>query len=117
MNFLFHACIAQSAEEFDEIYHVRLADSEYDISTVYIIAFDTIWTLALALNKTEEMRLNNITTERCSDLTGELVPLSQFNYSNAYMGCIIKEHFHKVNFTGVSVNQCQQNKHYCLLKG
>ena len=89
------------------MYHERLADSKYDVSTVYIIAFDTIWTLALALNKTEEMRMKNTSLESCSNLTGALVPLNQFNYSNAYMGCIIKENFHQVNFTGVSVNQYQ----------
>ena len=60
------------------------------------------------LNKTEEMRMSNVSKEEshftnCSHLDGELVPLNDFNYSNAFMGCVMKENFHKVNFTGVSV--------------
>ena len=71
-------------------------------------AFDAVWTLALVLNYTEEMRLNqsngeNFEHENCSNFTGSLVPLNEFNYSNAYMGCVMKNNFYKVNFTGVSV--------------
>ena len=61
------------------------------------------------LNKTEQMRLSILTKshpqfENCSHLDGELVPLNEFNYSNAFMGCVMKENFHRVNFTGVSVH-------------
>ena len=51
--------------------------------------------------------MNNVSkndSETCSNLEGELVPLDEFNYSNAYMGCVMKENYHNVNFTGVSVN-------------
>ena len=77
---------------------------------MYIIAFDALWTLALVLNKTEEIRLNATTkreqSEVCSHLDGELVPLNEFNYSNAFMGCVMKENYKKANFTGVSVSNC-----------
>ena len=97
----------QSADQFIKNYNTELEDSQYSISTVYIIAFDTIWSLALMLNKTEEMRLSNSSYfefKNCSHLDGELVPLNEFNYSNAFMGCVMKENFHRVNFTGVSVS-------------
>ena len=60
------------------------------------------------LKKTEEMRnatvsRKNSEFEKCNHLYGELVPLDEFNYSNAFMGCVMKENFYKVNFTGVSV--------------
>ena len=98
----------QSTNEFIRNYTQILRDSVYSISTVYIIAFDTIWSLALMLNKTEEMRMATVSRknsefEKCNHLYGELVPLDEFNYSNAFMGCVMKENFYKVNFTGVSV--------------
>ena len=60
------------------------------------------------LNKTEEMRVatvsrNNSEFEKCNHLYGKLVALDAFNYSKAFMGCVMKENFYKVNFTGVSV--------------
>ena len=60
------------------------------------------------LNITEEMRMaylskNDPRFEKCNHLYGKLVPLDEFNYSNAFMGCVMKENFHKVDFTGVSV--------------
>ena len=68
-----------------------------------------MWTLALVLNYTEEMRLQNVSKaespfQNCKDLQGELEPLDEFTYSNAYMGCVIKENYYRVNFTGVSVS-------------
>ena len=73
------------------------------------MAFDTIWTLATVLNYTETMRLENVSKsdpqfKNCSNLPGELVPLNNFTYSNAFMGCVMKENYYKVNFTGVSVS-------------
>jgi gamma-aminobutyric acid type B receptor len=99
----------QTAKNFTSIYTDRLDTTEFKKkSALRAIAFDTVWTLALVLNYTEEMRLCNQSKrhavhENCSsNLTGDLVPLNKFNYSNAYMGCVMKHNFYKVNFTGVS---------------
>ena len=67
-----------------------------------------MWTVAQVLNYTEEMRLQNHTKnatefEECSHLPGELVPLNEFNYSNGFMGCVMRDNFYKVDFDGVSV--------------
>ena len=80
----------------------------YTAAVMYAQAFDAIWTIAQVLHDTEEMRINQTSRvsvhENCRDLPGELVSLNKFNYSNAFMGCVIKYNFHKVNFTGVTVS-------------
>ena len=40
----------------------------------------------------------------CTDLYGELVPLNDFNYSNAFMGCVIRYNFQRTDFLGISVS-------------
>ena len=98
----------QSTDEFIQKYTRLLRNTKYNPDSIYIVAFDAIWSLALMLNKTEEMRMTTVSRndpqfEKCNHLYGELVPLDEFNYSNALMGCVMKENFHKVDFTGVSV--------------
>ena len=73
-----------------------------------MIAFDAMWTVAKVLNYTEEMRLKNLSRnysefEECHYLAGDLVPLNEFNYSNAFMGCVMFLNYRKINFIGVSV--------------
>ena len=89
------------------IYNERLVETHYTINTAYQVAFDTLWTLATVLNYTETMRVENGSKpelQKCRHLPGELVPLNEFNYPNAFMGCVMKENYHRVNFTGVSVS-------------
>ena len=101
---------SQSATEFDELYENGLIGTEYTTTQAATVAFDAAWTIGLVLNYTEEMRLKNQLKghsihENCnSSLEGDLVPLNEFNYSNAFMGCVMKYNFYKVNFTGVSVS-------------
>ena len=132
------------------MYNQRLG-MDYEANTAYAAAFDTTWTIAQALNYTEQMRLQTMTEngtltqtnctdcaelhsadplsdiqQSCSDVTdsekpecvaeqlaqitdctglyGELVPLNEFNYSNAFMGCVIRYNFHRVNFSGMTVS-------------
>ena len=98
------------------MYKKKLLEMGYRANTVHAIAFDTIWTVAQVLNYTEEMRLQNLSKdaaefEDCDHLEGELVPLNEFTYSNAFMGCVMKNNYYKVNFTGVSVSlvYCKKN--------
>ena len=75
----------------------------------YAEAFDAMWTVGQVLNYTEEMRLQRVIKnatpefEECFHLPGELVPLNEFNYSNAFMGCVMNNNYYKVHFLGVSV--------------
>ena len=99
----------QSSIQFSQAYFDRLSHGSYSYSAASLMAFDTIWTLATVLNYTETMRLENVSKsdpqfKNCSNLPGELVPLNNFTYSNAFMGCVMKENYYKVNFTGVSVS-------------
>ena len=102
---------SQSSSEFSTLYENRLIGTEYTTTQASTVAFDALWTIALVLNYTEEMRLQNQTKghpahENCSsNLPGDLVPLNEFEYSNAFMGCVMKYNFYKVNFTGVSVSR------------
>ena len=96
------------------MYKERLKTSEYTANVAFAAAFDAIWTIAQALNYTEKMRENDtdgdLELSNCgSDLAGELVPLDEFDYSNAFMGCVIRYNFHRVNFLGVSVSSVSLN--------
>ena len=88
------------------MYEERLETTNFKVTIAYTMAFDAVWTLALALNFTESMRLQNTDDPfNCSmDNTGQLVALNEFNYSNSYMGCIIKQNMHRVEFLGVTVS-------------
>ena len=101
-------------------YTERLEETEYTLVSTYALAFDAMWTVAQVLNYTEDMRLQNKSKnatelEECSHLPGELVPLNEFKYSNAFMGCVMRSNYYKVNFTGVSVSLCIGNSYKELL--
>ena len=40
----------------------------------------------------------------CVGKDGALVPLNEFNYSNAFMGCVIRYNLQRTNFTGMLVS-------------
>ena len=57
---------------------------------------------------------NNITGTGCENLTGNLVPLENFTYDNAMMGCLITWNLRTANFSGVSVRpQHAHTDNYC----
>ena len=97
------ALSSQSPSKFNERYEKDVNALHYERTTAYAIAFDAVWALAEALNKTEEMRNHNQNISNCTDFEGELVPLDQFNYSNGLMGCVLKYNLHQTDFLGVSV--------------
>lgn len=70
------------------------------------MAYDAVWTLALALNQTQEMFLSNYNVSEigCDGLDGGLVPLEKFNYSNGVMGCVMRWSLQQTNFSGISVS-------------
>jgi len=74
----------QSPRYMDEIYANRSAQLGYTPGLVRGLAYDAIWALALALNRTQDMFLSNfnVTEIGCDGLDGGLVPLEQFHYSN-----------------------------------
>ena len=100
----------QSSREFIGNYTTRLwPESNYNHSSIFLMAFDALWSMAQMLNYTEEMRLrdlprNHSDFDECRHLDGSLVPLDEFNYTNAFMGCVMRDNYYKVDFTGVSVS-------------
>ena len=69
-------------------------------SFVQILAYDSVWTLALALNKT----MNMINTNNTLDGGSSLVPLEGFSYGNSSAACLIRHSLSNTNFTGLSVS-------------
>ena len=66
--------------------------------------YDAIWILAMALNRTMAMlKTGNTTGTGCENISGSLMPLEAFNYSNEKMGCLIQHNIQITNFSGVSV--------------
>ena len=58
----------------------------------------------MALNGTMALlRTKNINGTGCENISGSLVPLEQFEYSNEKMGCLIQHNIQIATFSGVSV--------------
>ena len=68
--------------------------------------YDVLWALALALNQTMTMVESlDISGTGCESMNGSLVPLHQFDYTNAMMGCLIQWNLQQTDFFGMSVSQ------------
>lgn len=74
------------------------------------IAYDAVWTLALALNNSKAMfrwPKDAITSETgCEDDGTDLeeFELDDFTYNHTFIGCIIRWNIVQTNFVGVSVS-------------
>ena len=64
------------------------------------LAYDSVWTLALALNRT----MNMINTNDTLDCGPSPVPLEEFSYGNSSTACLIRHSLRGTNFTGMSVS-------------
>ena len=84
--------------------------NNYTFTFVAPIAYDAVWSLALALNSSREMfswpndEVTGLTG--CQDdgtnLTG--FELDDFTYKHSFVGCIIRWNLAQTNFVGVSVS-------------
>ena len=66
------------------------------------LAYDSVWTLALALNRTRNMIAANDVPGGC--VGAPPVPLEEFSYGNSTTACIIRDSLSKTNFNGQSVS-------------
>ena len=64
------------------------------------LTHDSVWTLALALNRT----MNMINTNDTLDCGPSPVPLEEFSYGNSSTACLIRHSLSEINFTGISVS-------------
>ena len=100
----------QTTNEFVDRYSEELALTSYSFSQVAPTAYDALWSLAFALNKTDEMldweRDRIINQTGCVDDGKELegFDLSNFTYDHTFIGCVIRWNLQQTNFTGVSVS-------------
>lgn len=90
--------------EFEDEYIARARAGGYDVVDAGVRLYDVMWLLAQALNNTMTMVENkDINETNCGKASGSLVPLSEFNYTNQKMGCLIQWNLQKTIFSGVSV--------------
>ena len=102
----------QTLAEFEQEYAMRAAMGRYDTVDARFRIYDAMWALALALNETMTMvnTVNmNISETGCEAMEGSIVPLDEFEYSNALMSCLIQWNIQRTNFSGVSV--CHKNSY------
>lgn len=72
--------------------------------------YDVMWVLAQALNRTSMMvESGDISETGCDSVSGDLVPLELFNYTNEKMGCLIQWNIQLTNFSGGSVSSCMHS--------
>ncbi len=115
----------QSIDELKYMYAQRLeiAAENFNYTAEFLIpgvAFDALWTFAVALNRTSEMVasmtreeiLNMTQCEGYNEETGvewASVPLENFTYSNQFMGCVIRWNLERTDFVGISVSFYQSH--------
>ena len=109
----------QTPRDFDSHYKRKLGTPQAQDNDTFIflatVAYDALWTLALALNKTNEI-VGSLTREEILNMTQcggtdeetgvewEVVSLENFTYSNQLMGCIIRWNLERTDFVGISVS-------------
>ena len=90
---------------FDEKYSKRANEGGFQVVDAGVRLYDVLWVLAMALNNTVNMVKSGYISETgCSNVTGSLVPLEEFNYTNVKMGCLIQWNLQQTNFSGGSVS-------------
>ena len=84
---------------------MRAERDGYDpLSIVRTNIYEAVWILALALNQTMTMVESlDINGTGCESMNGSLVPLHQFDYTNAMMGCLIQWNLQQTDFNGLTV--------------
>jgi gamma-aminobutyric acid type B receptor len=85
------------------LYIAALMGSNITADITAPLAYDAVWTLAMALSVTQG-KIERGEEGRCSGLEGALVPLDQFDYSNKKLGCLLRESLDNTFFLGISGN-------------
>jgi hypothetical protein len=90
----------QTLADFEEEYSRRATEGNFDTVDVRFRIYDALWALAMALNDTMTMVNNSDIDETgCLALNGSMVPLEDFTYDNALMGCLIQWNLQRTNFS------------------
>jgi hypothetical protein len=77
-------------------------------------AYDAMWAIAFGLHTVDMWAGEKIVgTSECDGMTGELITLDKFNYTNEKMGCYMRRAFQEVNFIGITVIINKMHNHNC----
>lgn len=109
MHALRDQIVLQNSKIFQNIYEERIKRPEYQNYTkldFFGSPYDSIWTLAVALDTVDRWFHEGVPGNYCEDATliGELVKLEEFDYRNKKMGCLLRAAVSSVNFTGITVS-------------
>ena len=94
----------QNESQYLQMYNQKRTLSNYTTTYAHTFAYDAVWALALALNRTDEQLKSNTSIPECQDLPGYTnITLDLLKYNNAKVACILKSNLNATNFVGVSV--------------
>ena len=94
----------QNESQYLQMYNQKRTQGSYTTTYAHTFAYDAVWALALALNRTDEQLKSNTSIPECQDLPGYTnITLDLFKYNNAKVACILKSNLNAINFVGVSV--------------
>ena len=94
----------QNSSQYLQMYNQKRTLGNYTNTFAHTFAYDAVWALALALNRTDELLKSNTSIPECQDLPGYTnITLDLFKYNNAKLACILKSNLNVTNFVGVSV--------------
>ena len=95
----------QSTNEFEDLYENRATATGFPTIIEGGYAYDAVWALAFALNRSRTLiDRGDANVTGCMDREGSLVPLHEFDYSNALLGCVIRWSLEQTRFEGVTVS-------------
>ena len=84
--------------------HSSHSDSSNTFLFSASLTYDAVWTLAMALHNVDIMSTQSVRLEACVNVHNASGNLRDFDYSNSYLGCLIKQQLQHTNFVGVSVS-------------
>ena len=103
MLFFLFFFMMQTSPQIENVYKQLLENGSYTPLDFYGNAYDAMWAIALGLDIADKWSKEIENVSVCDDQQGEYVTLDQFNYTNKKMGCLLRESFQSINFTGITV--------------
>ena len=82
------------------------SSSSHPFTPLAKFVYDSVMTLAIALNKTAEMHRSNQSLEQtdCQNKSGIFTSLENFSFDNDLMGCILLYNLRNTEFDGLTVS-------------
>ena len=95
----------QSSQKLLELYNGSLYNTNYSFSPTWAAAYDAVWTLAIALNKTIfQLALSNFNLSQ----NAIQAPIASY-YFDTNVSCLLLQNLRDTQFYGASVSMHQQD--------